>query len=490
MSTPLQDAAMLLDPPCVKALLEPVEGGQPNLLHIDDLQVPLEVEVPEWQHSTPSPENPEKLELFWNGTVVGTKFWTSPILPGDLVLMVATEFLTEGQQRLEYRATLYNGEPQSSEPLLITIDTTAPTLGGEQGMLVFRPEIIDEGVTWQYLENCNDEVVAQVPDYRESWPGDTLTWYWDDEPFAYHKAGSRTLTLEDIGKPLELVFDGDLIRDRGDGQRYVHYEVTDRAGNPSVSSRPVPLTVCATPIPRELLWLAVMEAEGVGEELVLEPDKGRTGIRVVLDPAVVIYPDEEVWVQWDDPGSVADFQGLLDKDGDPRLCRIPKESVIASIGKKVTLQYEVKGPEGSLHSTPRSVRVSKVPSTQFPTVQCEGHTSRGLSLAEVAGSGARLTLVPWKLMTTDQMVRIVVTGVTPALETVAHRSLYDHRVSEAELASGIGANDDVVITRAFLASLKIGEVFSVRVYVSFDRGETWPYEAAPNFPVLSVTLIP
>lgn len=489
MSTPLQEALVLLPPPIVDALLDDIDGGQPNLLHIDDLQVPLAVEIPEWLHSDPSPDHPESLELFWNEKTVATRFWTTPILPEDLHLTVATEFLTEGQQRMEYKVVLYNGSPQGSQPLIITIDTSPPILGGEQGALVFPTEVIDGGLTWQYLEACNDRVVAQVPEYREVRPGDTLTWYWDDEPFAYHQAGSRTLTSEDTGKPLELVFDGNLIRERGDGRRYVHYDVTDRAGNPSVSSRQVPLTVSATPIPRELLWLDVVEADGVGEELVLDPEKGRSGIQAVLDAQVLIHPDEEVWVLWDDPGSVADFEGLLDKDGDPRLCRIPKESVIASIGKTVTLYYEVRGPGEVLPSTPRHVRVSKV-SSGFPTVQCEGQTSNGLSLAGVPASGARLTLAFWKLMTTDQMVRILVSGVNPAGETLVHRALYDHRVTEAELVSGIGAEGDVVITKAFLESLKIGEVLSVKVYVSFDLGETWPYEAAPNFPSLRLTLIP
>lgn len=491
MSNSLNDAPVLLDPAIVDAVLDDIDGGVPNLLPVEALLVPLPVRVPMWKGSNPSPEYPEILQLLWNSAVISTKFWTTPVVPEeDLLLQVEQRHLVEGVHELEYNVTLYNGESMKSHALPLAIDKSPPSLGGNQGELVFPLVVIECGLTWQYLEDYQDRVIAVVPDYPGAGAGDVLTWYWDSTPFEFLEAGKRTLAISDIGKPLELVFEGELIRERGDGERYVHYGIEDRAGNPSIGSRPVVLQVSASRVPRELPWLTVEKAVGEGEEVELDPDDGRTGVRVLLDADVPILPDEEVWVQWGEPGSVADFQGLLDKDGDPRSCRVPKESVIAMIGQTVKLHYQVKGQGDSQLSTPQSVRITKVPVPEFPTVQCEGVTTQGLSLAKVPESGARLTLEWWKLMTTDQVVRIVVDGVDATDQMISHLALDDHRVTEDELGVGLGFIDDVVISKAFLSQLKIDQVFVVKVYVSFDRGVTWPSESLPTFPSLTPKLIP
>ncbi|MDR0281726.1 MAG: hypothetical protein LBJ37_28050 [Paucimonas sp.] len=495
MSTPftdktITDKTILLDPAQVDALLEDIEGGQPNLLHIDDTLVPLKVEVPQWPHSDPAPDTTETLWLSWNGVVVVEKHWSAPVQPEERVLMIEARHLVEGLHRLDYRVKIYNGEQAQSQPLSITIDKTAPALGGDQGMLEFPAEVVSGGVTVAYLADNDDQVQAGIPDYREARAGDVLTWYWDAEPFEFNEVDSRTLAADEVEAPLVLTFSGDMIRARGDGPRYVHYRVQDRAGNAPVDSRPVGIDVAVTPIPRELHWLHVEAAAGVGELLVLDPDMVvLNDLLVALDPATQIHPDEEVWVQWGEPGTFGAFRGRVDTAGNPRSCRIPKASVAIAMGKTAVLYYEVLSAGQSLLSTPQWVRVQTFPVNEMPTVQCAGHMGGVLSLAAVPPGGAKLTLARWKLISTDQLVRIVVTGVAAEGGSIRHEALYDHRVTGEEVGTGIGSDGSVVIARAFLARLMLGQVFSVKVYVSFDLGETWPLEVAPNFPLLSPRLL-
>lgn len=490
MSSSFNAEPLVLAPAIVEALLDDIDGGQPNLLPFEATLAPLRVEIPMWGNSDPSADTPETLILLWNGNEVERRNWTTPVQPGDLFLRIASEYLAEGVQRLEYWVQIYNGEGAYGQPLLITIDKTAPVLGPDQGALLFPAEIVADGVTVDYLEDNNDEVHAQVPDYRESRVGDVVTWYWDRQPFEFNRVDSCTLYDEDIGKPLCLTFSGEMIRERGDGARYVHYEVQDRAGNSPAASRPVTLQVNATPVPRVLPWLVVDAANGVGEQLVLDPEKAVRGdILVSLDPATVIHPGEAVWVQWGEPGSFGAFRGQLNTDSNPRACLIPKANIAIAIGKTAALYYEVSSAEQLLFSTPQWVRVLTFPVSDMPTVQCYGHMGDGtLSLASVPAGGATLTLQRWKLIATQQMVRIVVTGVAATGGSIRHEALHDHRVTEAELSSGIGADGRVVIARSFLTQLMLNQVFSVKVYVSFDLGETWPLDVAPNFPTLTPRL--
>lgn len=482
------DELASLDPPRVEIALEDIEGGEPNLLPTGAWLRPLRVDVPIWPETDPAPGFAERLELYWDGKEVDSKSWEAPIPPQELFFFVQVLHLSEGSHVLHYVVVTPNGARMPSLPLTLTIDKTPPALGEGGGSLVFPQEVIDGGLTAQWLELNQDQVIAQLPDYPDMRPGDTVHWYWDTEPFGFEWAGSLTLTAQDIPGSIELTFDGDLIRARGDGQRYVHYEIEDRAGNGS-GSRPVTLQVAATPLPRELPWLEVEQSPGGGEIVTLDPWDAREGATVTLARTVLIHPDEQVWVQWGEPGDTGAWRGQMNAQADPRQCLIPKSSIAACMGKQVPLYYEVVGPEQSYPSDRRQVRLLLLDSGRYPTVQCQGLGGGTLSLASVPASGARLTLARWVLMSTDQLITLRVAGVALNGQDTAWDVLYRHRVTEQELIAGIGADGKVVVPKALLSQLKRNQVFRVMVYVSFDGGSTWPPLPAPNFPSLHLTLV-
>jgi len=488
MPSPLTTGQALLDPPRIDALLDDIDGGDSNLLPREAWLVPLRIEFPMWNNSAPAPGYPERLVLLWNGSAIGERTWTAPVQPEELFLKVEPLWLTEGRHTLEYQVTIYNSETAASQPLTITIDKTAPVLGDDFGRLLFADRVIAEGITVAYLEEHGDQVLAEVPPYERAVPGDVVDCYWDSEPFEFNHAGSRVLTLADMGQPLCLAFTGELIRDRGDGPRYVHYRVSDRSGNLSPEARPVTVHVEATPLPRELRWLDVDKAVGSGALIELDPLAVESGTLALLHSEVLLHPRESVWVQWGEPGRVGALRAQMNLASEPRRCPIPTRNIAPFMGKTLPLNYEVVGPEQTWLSTPREVRVAKF-SGGFPTIQCREVSGNVLRLSSVPSAGAALSLAPWFMIATEQRVNITVVGVYANGQSALWRVLNQHQVTSAEVFSGIGAQGNVTIPRAFLQQLQRNQVFRVRVHVSFDGGETWPPETAPNFPELAPTLV-
>lgn len=480
---PLVNSEMidLLPPPIVDAVLNDIDGGETNLLPRSVLGAPLRVEIEMWQNSSPSPSDPETLILYWGGDEVESKTWTSDVLPQDLIFLVPVTFLQEGQFEIGYDVTLHTGQPTSAEPLTVTIDKTPPVLGSPSA-LIFPGEVVSDGVTADYLDNNGDQVLAGVPPYVEAKPGDVIEWYWDETLAENYLAGTKTLLLADVGKPILVPFGGDMIRARGDGQYHAHYRVTDRAGNISLASDTVTLPVDASPIPRHLPWPEVEDASGSGDTITLDP------LRTTFDGATVIIPDtadirpnESASVQWAQPGVTGAYTATAPTSPDGREYKVPKEYIAAHMGKTIPVHYNVTKTDGGvLQSQQRNLRMLTISQDRFPIIQCEERSGGTLPLSQVPEEGARLTLVRWVLMSTDQLITIRAGGLDLQGSPVEHTVLEAHRVTEQELADGIGQNGDVRIPKPFLNQLKRDFPFRIEVFVSFDLGDTWP--PIPNFP--------
>jgi hypothetical protein len=475
-------------PPEVDAALEDIEGGEPNLLPVSVLDSPLEVVVPMWQNSMPTPEFPERIWLFWNELEVDEHEITAPVTEADRTFAVKGLHGVEGTHRLRYRVMTYNEAEVDSQERVLTVDRTPPALATGGSELVFPQLVVDHGVTAEYLEANSDKVVAGVPDYAPR-PGDMISWYWDTSQNDDDLVDTLKLALADIGRPINLDFAGEMIRARGDGARRARYRVRDRAGNVSSFATYVTLEVQTSLRPRELAWPVVKQAVGSGELVTLEPLSATAGVTVLMPEGADIRPDDqEAWVQWGTPGGVGATRLPVAIHDDVRECIVPKEAVAAHIGKTLTVHYEIVDKRGNVHaSQARSVKVSALPLPNLPTVQCVEAIGRPLSLASVPAAGAQLMLASWPMMTTDQRVRIRVDGAGPDGNPVAELVLDGHPVTEQELKDGLGKQGDVRIPRALLERLQLDRAFNVTVTVSFDAGGTWP--KLHNFPRLSPMLV-
>lgn len=471
-----------LAPPHAPMALPDIPGGQPGLLPIAALTDPLRIDVPPWPISMPSPATPETLSLFWNGSFIAEKTFVAPIATSDCFIEVSPDhLLKEGEVEVTYQVRIYNGTLNDSAGLTLTIDRTAPVLGGDRGRLSFA-ELGAQDVTDDFLNAHGNRLQGQVPVYQQARAGDTIIHYWDDEPLDDTQVGEHTLNEQDANLPVTIDYDGDMIRQRGDGTRYAQYRIRDRAGNESQTAVPKALTIDAQPIPRVLPWVDIPLATGGDETLTLMLVELDAPLQVHIPSEAVIGQDEPFTVNWG-----AGLFGELNVPGVPGVRRygIAERNVAAMSGKTVTVRYFVDAHEGLLQSAVRWVKVTPLSRSSLPVPQLSGVAGTILRLSQQAQDPA-ITVAPWKLISTDQRIRVEVHGVSAA---GAQRFLVmrDHVVSQEELTLGIGSRRDAVVPLSFLRGLLIGQNFSVEVKASFDAGRTWP--ALPNFEPLNITLL-
>lgn len=471
--------------PSVGAVLDNIPGGQENLLPSSALTEPLRIDVPMWLNSEPSPTEPEHLYLYWNNVKVAEKTWTQPVLPSELILWVEQRHLNAaGIHLLHYEVMTYNGDMATSDPLRLTI-TSPPALGGDQGRLLFDNEVVNDGITTHYLETHGDKVQAQVPVYNKVWPGDTLSWYWDEALYTDNWVSSRTLTQADASQPLMITFEGHMIRERGEGDRFAHYKVEDRAGNNSGHSRP--FNVQVIPAPRNLPWAIVDGATGTGNEVVLDPFDALEGATVVIADTVVLKPNELLWIQWGEPGSLGAFRTSTPISTGQRRYKIPKREVALNIDKVLPVYYEIATPDGLLRSDIRQLKVmalaiEKLPLIKSPHVFYQNGQAF-LKFNDIPPEGLELTLEPWPLIMLDQHAYISAITLTPTggkvFDALPKRQLTPH-----ELTSGLGKTNKITVPKSWFEILLPELGFHLMVYISFDSGITWP--TYPNFPSLHV----
>ncbi|MFS0827920.1 hypothetical protein [Pseudomonas phoenicis] len=460
--------------PVVPQSLADVPGGQSNLVPISALIQPLRVEVLPWPNSDPE-RGEETLKLFWNDVEIERRSWTSPISPEDLVFEVPVRFLLEGRPVLRYEVTVFNGQTASSAPLTLTIDLTAPALASPDSRLLFDPQVIADGVTVEYLENNGDQVVATLPDYRSPMVGDCIRYYWDRQQGDQDLVEERILTSADLGKSVQLVLSGDLIRQRGDGERHVHYRIIDRAGNVSVASQALILVVKATPAPRLLSRPDLPKASGTSETVVLDLNSLRGALEAFIPQDAGVGSQEPVEMQWAEPASL----GAATIKGTPGTLAftIPYECLAAHSGKTLPLYYKASDDE----STRRLVKVLAF-RPYAPPPQVLEADSDTLSLAKV-GSAARIVQEAWSLISTDQRVKVRVLGPAGAEHTVTAA----YPVTQADMDAGVlGSGGTLTVPKAFLQNQPLGSRLLVQVSVSLDAGASWP--TASDFE-LQLTLV-
>lgn len=477
--------ANLLDPPGAPDALEDIPGGEPKLLPLSVLGQPVKITVPMWPISHPTPDTPEVLWLYWNGTQVDEKRWEAPITEDELFVEAPVSVLQHGRVEVSYKVQGYNGVVTSSQVLIVTIDKVPPVLGGAEGLLLFDDEVLRDGVTARYLEQHEDVLLAELPPYEAPAVGDVITYYWDDQPFANDWLGEITVTKQDLEQTIYLSILGEDVRAGGDGQRYVHYQIRDRAGNLGARSRPAVLEVDATPIPRVLPWLQVPQADGADGDLSLKLDDYADPLVVIVPAEAVIYPGEAVTVQWGAPGDYGYYTTSEPRPGTDDRFLIPEPNVLAYSKHTLQISYVVSDGKQEFPSVPCSLKLTAFDTGGLPRVALEGASSNGFSLGS-APERVPVSLGTWRGIAVGQRVNITVTGVLQSgSDAPPYNVLTTHAVTAAQARQGIGANKEVTLPKAYLATLRRGETFTFHVEVSFDDGTTWV-----DFPLYSPKLIP
>lgn len=244
--------ALLPAPTTDPAPLVDIAGGETNLLHRtawSDPSNPLKVTFDSWENSAPTETDPEYIRIYLDGIQIGEKKWSAPIGPNDLFVPIGADKLPSGEHSLTYVVTIWSCTHQGSDPFTITVDKDAPLLNTISQPQFPASSLPPNQITAAYLADPanEDKVLATVPIYNAIKVGDVITWYWENSPTGQTIAGSWTLGLDDLSKPLRVSFSGDVLRSSGNGGRFASYRVRDRAGNESPLSSNVALDVSIRP---------------------------------------------------------------------------------------------------------------------------------------------------------------------------------------------------------------------------------------------------
>ncbi|WP_256832432.1 hypothetical protein [Pseudomonas sp. Pse1] len=483
--------------PEVKELLPDVPSGQPGLLPEAATRADLKVWFTVPQYSDPAMAE-EKVELFVDGqdVAITTRYWNAPITDSDRYLLLSSDWLrkNDGEHRLHYKTTIYNGVENQSFDLTITLDTRAPVLATASTPILPSEVIPPNELTAYYLED-EDKVWVEIPRYDKPEVGDIITWYWDRSASGTTKGGTWELTALDLDKPLSFYVDGDWIRLQQDGDRFIWYTVADRAGNPPNGQSAVqPLFVKAQPIPRNLPPPKVVETGATGwpSSGTLNPVNAVNGVKVILNPASVIYPDEVPQVRWGKEGELGYYLADPIEEGVWEY-QIPKAYMAPHFGKVVPVVYQFKDKKGELHeSAAFTLTVSQYPRDRLAAPQCaEGSP---LSMALVPSEGASITMIAWPFIAAGQQLIIRVEGREDATGDLINQMVLDrHVVTAGQVSTGI-IKGQALVTKAFLQKIRLNTNLVVKAYVSYDNGQTWNGSSAPNpntqhFPWLSPRLI-
>lgn len=469
LSTPLQSL-----PAPWTLVVEPIEGGEENLLHKSQLREPLQVNFDLWQFSFPTPGSPDVLELFFDtlATPVARKTWTAPINTDDLWILLDARFLTAGRHTLRYVVTLgASGASSNSDSYTFLVDPTVPELDEDDDRLVF-PAAALAGITQYYLEANDDKVLANLPDY---WPirvGDVIAWYWETRAEGMLTMGSRTLRLSEVGLPLTILCPGDLIRMLGDGARYATYDVTSRAGYKSQLSRYVLLDVDTTPVPRHFPPPTLAYLSGAPVSGTLDPLQALQGVNVLVPAAAVFYEGEVAQVQWAAGTTLGSTEVNVPISGvGPWYGLIDAQYIGAHMGKSVAVRYRLLGDDDLAPSSTLTLYVSGIEPNRFPKVESKAAKANPgiVSLARVPAEGDELKLPRWPLIAGYHRIRLSVDGTLgngiPATQPLLQGSV----LTPGQLANGIRE----LLPRTWLARLRPLSNLTLRASVSFDGGQSW-----------------
>lgn len=456
---------LILPAPGVKAVLPPIPGGEENLLPISALTRDLDVSFPRWAASNPSPTMPETLTLLWNGERVAERVWQAPIEDDDLFILLPREHLKEGVHEVCYEVKLWSGNVEGSQALTITIDTTPPQYPTTPARLQFQPEVELVGITRRYLENNENQVSAQVPQYDFK-PGDRLVAYWEELAVGENEVLEVELTAD-----LGVAFDGDVIERLGNGVRYASYRLQDRAGNSSSLSVPRDLKVNIEP-PALRPMPFIVEAQS-GNPAVLDPKNSTGGVTARVPEQSDDVARTEITLFWKGYGSYGSFQTATPTTPGGLDFKIPPAAIPANLGRDVEVYYSVAfldypDDEPEVSET-YLLRVDKLPAQAFPNISCAQAVNGVVSLAAVPGSGASITIPAWpyKAVAEGMRINVWMTG-------------FDHQGAQIRedllMAQPVPANSSPVTTslaKAVLQQVKIATSFTLRAQVSFDKGDSY-----------------
>jgi hypothetical protein len=413
-----------LTPPTITGLRED------GLLPVDLLDEPINVLIPVWEAARPT----YTYQLLWDGERTGPLKEIKEEQFGDvLTLELAVELLTEGGHSLAYEImNPVNMRFNQSEETAVLIDKTAP--GAPQLAPIIFPDAIQNGLTSSELESLNNVLPGKIASYGGISEGDAIRTYWGslEGPITFVSANDMGLNRVMVDFPRAL------LEQVGDGQAPVHYTVTDQAGNLSMPSENVSVTL-------ELSVIAPLPAPSIKEAVgdTLDPAAAVGGATVVIDSTANLQLGEKVVVRWKGPKGSDEKEKVVSEEEAGKSLEVVFAAPLVAVndGQTVEVSYSVTRTSGIVQdSNTVALRIlSAVLELPAPTMDTVG--SDGIlrpSLIPESGGSVRVSY-PDSTVGDLVMVRWMGTYVedTPA-QTIGAEPTLTFNVSKAAILDSEG----------------------------------------------------
>lgn len=384
--------------------------------------------------------------------------------PGTLIQApLPTVGLTEGEHTLRFMfADSFGTNVDVSDATTFIVDTVAP--GGifgfsSPGFGALEPEIADNGITAKLLADNSDVLPAVIGSYQGVALDDKLVPYVNDKPGDPVYVGDPGTSFTFIS--VDFTYSAQQIIDAGDGYNTYTYQITDRAGNIAVMSKPREFETLLAGAITTLLKPPV--AAMVSNNLITEAE-ARSGVAVTIPAHVDVVAGLWVIVKW---GGVELLPAQIITSNTAQDITVTAAQVFLQKSGTFDVTYEVykEGASGKLMllgvSPPTSVvvdlgvpgTVDPDPSTPWnenlglPTVRGDSLTDNVLTVAD-STLPATIT-IPWNTNTTPpvpafiegDIITVYWNGTPPEGSPVGTVIADSKTVSAREVAAG----DDLVL---------------------------------------------
>jgi len=221
------------------------DDDTPGLLPVAALEGPVVVTLKVWPAARPT----FTYQLVWNNEPEGPiKTISDTDKPGDpLTLEIPVRLLSEGIHTLQYRTVNpFSEVANRSFPYTVVIDETAPG-SPELSQIQFPPEV-QNGLTAAELAQLGGKLEAHIAGYTGMAKHDHIQTLWGDT-----EGPNADVDEDDMGlNQVTVIFTKDFLESLGEDEKLVTYRVRDRAGNLSIESNPVSVTLRLQEIPSDL----------------------------------------------------------------------------------------------------------------------------------------------------------------------------------------------------------------------------------------------
>jgi len=308
------------------------DTDNPGLIPVGALTNPVVVTLKVWAGARPG----YTYQVVWDSVRYGPeKIIGDADIPGTaLALEIPVDLLTEGNHALQYRGFNPSSQVENlSEITTAVIDKTAPG-SPELAQIEFPPQV-QNGLTAAELAELGGVLETHIPGYTGMAKHDVVQTFWGGT-----EGPSVIVDQDDMGiNKVRVIFTKDFLESLGSEEQAVNYRVFDRAGNQSIDSNSVSVTLKLEDIPSD--FPAPIVDPAVGE--LIDYTEALAGVQVDIPNYPGASAFDKIHLFWGENNPLLPVDLPPGNEGEDIVLslRVPFETINALPNETVDVYYEV-----------------------------------------------------------------------------------------------------------------------------------------------------